>query len=360
VFKSNMGAKFSLPRGDGKRTAGNISRLRWREAAPIFRERFCPRRAKSATKNEYRQRKQLHFVRKSTEIRFGMSVAFARFMRLFCGALLFCLAAIGEAHAASSSPVNAIPFEYSEGLLWVQVQVPQSVRPLNFLFDTGADVSVINSGTAKALGLKTGNRINVQGVHTTMTGHWPAWLTAKAGNVVLPSEYLALDLSKLARSCRRPLDGLLGADFVRGRVVQIDFASHQIRFPDEVSPTASNTVVPLELAGKSIYVSIGINGRERQRVRLDTGCATALQWVTADTKTFHQSDKPAVGLTKLAIPQAETTVLLGTTHFDRVPTGIHHTAIFPDEAGLLGNGLLSRFKTVTFDTKSARLVLGPI
>jgi hypothetical protein len=193
-----------------------------------------------------------------------------------------------------------------------------------------------------------------------MTGHWPVKLEATAEGLALPDKYLALDLSKLSHSCGRPLDGLLGADFFRGRVVQIDFASQQIRFPDEISPAASDTVVPLELHRNSICVSIGINGRERQWVRLDTGCATALQWMTADSKTHRQSDKPAVGLTKLAIPQAETTVALGATRFDRVPTGIHHTAIFPNEAGLLGNGLLSRFKTVTIDMKSARLVLDPI
>jgi len=264
------------------------------------------------------------------------------------------------AHAASVPPVNAIPFEYAEGFLWIQFQVPQSARPLNFILDTGADVSVISASTAKALGLKTGNRINVQGVHAAMAGHWPTRLTAKAGTVVLPSEYMALDLSKLADSCARPLDGLLGADFVRGRVVQIDFASSQIRFPDKVTLATTDTVVPLELSGKSICVSIGINGHEGQRIRLDTGCATALQWVTADTKTLRQTDKPAVGLAKLAIPQADTTVTLGATRFEQVPTGIHHTAIFPDEAGLIGNALLSRFKTVTIDTKSARLVLGPI
>jgi len=281
-------------------------------------------------------------------------------MRLLCGAFLFCFAAFGEAQVVSSPPVNAIPFEYREGFLWIQVQVPQSDRPLNFILDTGADVSAINCGTAKALGLKTGNRINVQGVHATMTGHWPARLTAKAGTAVLPPEYLALDLSKLSESCGRPLDGLLGADFFRDRVVQIDFASHQIRFLDEISPASADTVVPLESSGKSICVSVGINGHEGQRVRLDTGCATALQWVTADIKALRQSDKPAVGLIELAIPQAETTVSLGTIRFEHVPTGIHHTAIFPNEAGLLGNGLLSRFKTVTIDTKTARLVLDPI
>jgi hypothetical protein len=274
-------------------------------------------------------------------------------MRFFCGVFWFCFVVFGGVQAALPSLATAIPFEYREGLLWVQVQVPQSTRPLNFLFDTGADVSVINAGTAKALRLKTGNRISVQGVHATMTGHWPARLTAKA-------EYLALDLSKLARSCGRPLDGLLGADFVRGRMVQIDFASHQIRFPDEVSPAASDTVVPLELRRNSLCVSIGVNDAKNQWVRLDTGCATALQWVTTDKKMSSKSEKTAIGLAKLNIPQTATTVFLGGQRFDQVPTGIHRNSIFPGETGLLGNDLLSRFKTVTIDTKSARLILGPI
>jgi hypothetical protein len=260
----------------------------------------------------------------------------------------------------ASPPATAIPFEYCEGLLWIQVQVPQSTRPLNFLFDTGAGVSVINNNTARTLGLKTGSRISVQGVDTTMTGHWPARLTATAGNIVLPAKYLALDLSKLARSCGRPLDGLLGADFIQGHVVAIDFASSQLRFVESVSPSESDTVVPLKIGCDCFCVPVAVNAGKPQWMRLDTGCATALQWVTADIKTSSQSDKPAIGLARLAIPQAETTVSLGGKQFDQVPTGIHHTAIFPDEAGLLGNGLLSRFKTVTIDTKSARLVLSPI
>ena len=286
-----------------------------------------------------------------------MSVASATFMRFFCGAFWFCFVVFGGVQAASPSPTTAIPFEYSEALLWVQVQVPQSTRPLNFILDTGADVSVINAGTAKALRLKTGNWISVQGVHATMTGHWPTRLTAQAAGVVLPSEYLALDLSKLARSCGRPLDGLLGADFVRGRVVQIDFASHQIRFPDEVSPAASDMVVPLELRRNSLCVSIGVNDAKHQWVRLDTGCATALQWVTSGPVESVKPEKPAIGLIALAIPQAETRVSLGGSHFDHVPTGIHRHAIFADEAGLVGNGLLSRFKTVTIDAKANRLIL---
>ncbi len=281
-------------------------------------------------------------------------------MRLFYSALWFCFAVIGGAHAASSSPANAIPFEYCEGLLWVQIQIPQSAHPLNFLFDTGAEVSVINADTAAVLGLSAGEKIHVQGVQAATTGHWPVRLAAKAGNVDLPSKYLSLDLSRLAHSCSRPLDGLLGADFIQGKVVEIDFQSHLIRFREQIFPAKSDVDLPLKASGKCFCVSVRVNNGQSQWVRLDTGCATALQWVTADAEVRAQSAIPAIGLAGLAIPQTQTTVSLGGKQFDQVPTGLHRHAIFAGESGLLGNGLLNRFKTVTIDTKSARLVLSPM
>jgi hypothetical protein len=65
----------------------------------------------------------------------------------------------------------------------------------------------------------------------------------------------------------------------------------------------------------------------------------------------------AIALTKLNIPQSRTTVDFGGHTFRDVPTGIHRTAIFPGEAGLLGNGLLSNFSRVTIDAKTGRLIL---
>ena len=61
------------------------------------------------------------------------------------------------------------PFEFREGLLWVKVEVPQAERPLNFLVDTGAGVSVIHLDTAKRLNLKLGRKVAVQGVGTVAT-----------------------------------------------------------------------------------------------------------------------------------------------------------------------------------------------
>jgi len=281
-------------------------------------------------------------------------------MRFICSAVLFCFAVFSGAGAAPLTATNGIAFEYSEGLLWVQIEIPQSARPLNFLFDTGAEVSVINADTVAALGLSAGGKIQVQGVQTTTTGHWPVRLAAKAGNLDLPKNYLSLDLSQLAQSCNRPLDGLLGADFIQGKVVEIDFESHRLRFCDGISPAKSDIKLPLKISGKCFCAPVRVNHQKQQWVRLDTGCATALQWVTSNAEARTGPARPAIGLAGLAIPQVQTTVSLGGQQFDQVPTGLHRRAIFSGEAGLLGNGLLSRFKTVTIDTKSARLVLRPI
>jgi hypothetical protein len=116
----------------------------------------------------------------------------------------------------------------------------------------------------------------------------------------------------------------------------------------------------LESCRDCFCISIGVNGRQRQLVRLDTGCATALQWVSSDTIACVKSKKPAIGLVALTIPQMETTVFLGEHNFDHVPTGIHRRPIFAGEAGLLGNDLLTRFKTVTIDAKANRLILGQL
>lgn len=277
-------------------------------------------------------------------------------MRGHLCAILILFAALARGQAAPVS-LAEFPFEFREGFLWVRVDVPQAKEPLNFLVDTGAGVSVINLSTAKRIGLKLGREVAVQGVRATLTGYWQERMSAKVGDVELPRGYLAVDLDKLSSSCERTVDGLVGADFFRGRVVQIDFDAQRIRVLKTAKIERSEGSLPLRLRSCGMRVPITVNGHQRQWVRLDTGCATALQWVTSEVSE-RCGRKIAIGLSELSIPQTETTVGLGEHEFEKVPTGLHETAIFPGEAGLLGNGLLSRFSTVAIDGKKGRLILG--
>jgi hypothetical protein len=123
--------------------------------------------------------------------------------------------------------------------------------------------------------------------------------------------------------------------------------------PDDLGTNA----VSLDVRSCCLLVSVNVNGGKNQWVRVDTGCATAFQWVTSKARS-DRCTKLAVGLAELLIPQTMTGVRLGNHHFDTVPTGLHRKEIFPGESGLLGNGLLAGFGAVTIDGKSGRLFLG--
>lgn len=271
--------------------------------------------------------------------------------------LLFATFAAVVRGETADKTLAEFPFQFREGLLWVEVTVPQSKEPLNFLVDTGAGVSVINLSTAKRIGLKLGREVLVHGVRTNLAGYWQERMTARIGDVKLPRSYLAVDLGKLSSSCERPVDGLVGADFFRSRVVQIDFETQRIRLLRPAWSEKSEASLPLQLRSCGMRVPIKVNAHREQWVRLDTGCATALQWVTSDVPE-QCGRKMAIGLAEISIPQTATTVTLGGHEFANVPTGLHETAIFPGEAGLLGSGLLSQFSTVTIDAKSGRVILG--
>jgi len=138
--------------------------------------------------------------------------------------------------------------------------------------------------------------------------------------------------------------------------VQIDFDAQKIRILKPEKARKSDETVALQLRSCGMRVSISVDGRKRQWVRLDTGCATALQWVRSDVPG-PCTRQLAIGLAAISIPQTKTAVAIGDRKFDKVPTGLHEQAIFPGEAGLLVNGLLSRFSSITIDAESGRLIL---
>jgi len=259
--------------------------------------------------------------------------------------------------SAEPASLAEIPFEHRGGLIWVRVLVAQSAEPLNFLLDSGAGVSVVNLRTAKALGVKLGRRVDVRGVGSSAEGFWPQRLKATAGGVALPKDFLAVDLAELSRACDCGVDGLLGADFFKDRVVQIDFSARRIRLLPSSDVLGEASVVKLRVNRGALLASVGVDNGKPQWLRVDTGCASALQWVVNGRKTAARNGGVSVGLTELSILAMTTKVKLGFMTFDSVPTGLHRQAIFSGESGLLGNGLITRFERVTFDTKAGRLVL---
>lgn len=219
-------------------------------------------------------------------------------------------------------------------------------------------MSVVDLGAARRLSLKLGERVSVKGVNSTTEGYWPQKLTATIGGVGLPKNYLGVDLAKLDKSSSMSIDGLLGMDFFDGKAVQINFASQKIRLMDaKEAKQIKGEIVPLETRRCGMLIPVGVNGGKPKWMRLDTGCASALHWVTTSVSLKSCTQRMAVALEEFSIPSTIADVVVGKTKFKDVPAGVYTNAIFPGEAGLLGNGLLARFAQVTIDTKTGRLIL---
>lgn len=256
---------------------------------------------------------------------------------------------------AHAGVVAEFPVEYCGGFLWLKVHVPAQQEPLNFILDSGAASSVLDIGMAHRLKAGLGGPVSVQGVHSRTTARRVTRFDAQVAGVKLPESLLALDLSAISKTCDRPIDGLFGADFFRDRVVQIDFAASKVRFLDHAQPNGRCMVLPIKKKNGTFCVPVGIAGNPSQWMRVDTGCDSFLEWASSRTGMDRHSDT-SIGLTSIRARSICADIQLGNRIMRGVKTGIHDRQMFPGEAGLLGNALLSQFR-VTIDPKGGRLLL---
>jgi hypothetical protein len=270
--------------------------------------------------------------------------------------LVATLAAILLFAVHNVSAAAEIPFKYADGMIWVKVSVAGHNSPLNFLLDSGAGASVLDLAAARRLNVKLGRPENVQGVAGRAIAYRVNDFVAATGSVSTPRSVLALDLSGIGAGMHQRIDGLLGADFFRGRIVQLDYATQKLRLLSRGElNTGAGEILPLATRNDAMCVRVGVAGNPAEWMRVDTGCNRALEWVAVGAKAKMLAGT-SVGISSGSARQVSADVQLGSHRLAAVPVGVHSRQIFPGEAGLLGNGLLSKF-TVTIDAPKGRLLL---
>jgi hypothetical protein len=167
---------------------------------------------------------------------------------------------------------------------------------------------------------------------------------------------LAVDLRTVSSRCHQPVDGILGADFFRGHIAQIDFTAGKVRLLKNCDPSlVSSEVLPLKMCNGAFCVPVRVANDPARWTRLDTGCDAALEWVPSEPEK-KRMDQISIGLSDGSARYVDTSVQIGKQRFAPVRAGVHQEQIFPGEAGLLGNALLSKFR-VTIDEPRSRVIL---
>jgi hypothetical protein len=249
--------------------------------------------------------------------------------------------------ARAAKPVE-IPFTFTDGFIRVEAHVPQSAEPLYLLLDSGASASVLSLRSAQRLHLPLGKTQSVRGVGVEAAARQLAGVQATANGIVLADIPLAVDLSSADELCSRPIDGLIGVSFFKNRVVQIDYTHHVLRVAPGGAVAAGAERLPVKMLNGIICVPVGVNDSTVRWTRLDTGCNDALHWVIPRPASRGDHGAVSIGFVTDTKDTSLTSVSLGNRALTTVKTALHSSPLFPGEAGLLGNGILSQF-TVTVD-----------
>lgn len=272
-------------------------------------------------------------------------------MRFFALAAILALLVAVSAHAETPSEIR---FQYQDGLIWLKAEVPTKTASLNFLLDSGAGVSVIDLDRARALGLTIGDPDSVLGVSGRTVAYRVKDFQAHSGPVVLPKSVLAINLQAISQRCHQPIDGILGMDFFRGRIVQIDFAARRVRIVKRENLSLANgESLPIKICNDAFCVPIRVAENSAQWIRLDTGCDADLEWVAGHSRK-RLTEGTSLGLSHFSRNRVETTVQIGKQRFV-VVAAVHDEPMFSGEGGLLGNGLLSKFR-LTIDEPRGRVI----
>jgi membrane-associated protease RseP (regulator of RpoE activity) len=177
-----------------------------------------------------------------------------RTIRLSLLVLVLTVAGTSSAQRAAQSTTVApvtIPFELVSRHIMVKVKINGS-RPLSFVFDTGDKVGIVDSEVAKELGLKLEGQVHVGGAGAdTLPGSFvkeATWSLLGLEGFSQPVS-LTLPLGRMASRFGHDFDGIIGSDFIRQYVVEVDYQNRVLRLHDKDKFTyaGAGDSVPIQL-----------------------------------------------------------------------------------------------------------------
>ena len=273
----------------------------------------------------------------------------------------------------------SLPFDYKARHVWLKASI-NGGPPEDFLFDTGASVTVIDSTFAATHGLATTGRMQAAGAGASGSASFATLGTLTVSGA--GGAGVALDAVKVAVMSVNPMfarffwgdmAGVLGYDFISRFVVTIDYDAHTLVLadPKTFAYAGHGTAVPMKLNGVVPSVELTVDGRDRGDFRLDVG--------SSSTVDIHGPFGRTHGIERRLRQTREVTGAGFGGQFVSVLGRLRRMAVGPyawsdpmvsvarategafaseDFAGNIGNRLLERFR-VTLDYGHRTLWLEP-
>jgi hypothetical protein len=297
--------------------------------------------------------------------------------------LLFSMP-IGRAQTSNNSaaaPISnaqrgrAMPFELvGNGYIFLPTRL-NNAKPLWFSLDTGAG-TIIDAQQARASGLKLKNNAMGSIAESHFAMSMAEGVTINLSGLNLPDLTIpSYSLKSFEPAIGHYWDGVLGYEIFQRYVVEIDYAAKLIRFFDPATfhYGGGGEIVPITMENNFPYVlaRVALPGHHilEGRFLIDTGADSALTFYTPFLEknslrgkiknSIDESGANPTSKSSLAIGRAQS-IQLGKfvlsnplAEFSQDTKGLLSD---PKYAGLIGGGLLQRFKVI-FDYSRRRLIL---
>ena len=200
-----------------------------------------------------------------------------------------------------------IPFESKQDFLIVELKL-QSFLPIRFLFDTGAEHTILfKKELADILNIKYERSVRIIGADLSknLYAHVARNVNLKVANTLAVNRDILVlddDLLHLEEITGQRIDGILGASFFRGLIVRINYAKKKITIynPEyfKEPDTSKYSKIPIEIHNYKPYIACNITddkgNQTSAKLLIDTGAALGL--------LYHANTDGTVKLPEQLIP----------------------------------------------------------
>ena len=268
-----------------------------------------------------------------------------------------------------------IPLDIDNNIIRMEVKVNHS-KPLKFMFDTGASLSVISSQRAAELGLKLQGEAHGNATGGTIKGSYTTGVSLSVQGAEAFNQTIASIPINAPPGFE--FDGVIGRNFIEQFVVEVDYQHKTMNLydPRAYAYRGKGEVIQLILAtGKTPLVNtrIMLEGHTSVEAKLevDTGADGTFvinsplvkrqKLVEAILKMGQTNNNGAGGEQNLLYGRVKA-VKLGRLVFDNPPVGLSQDAegagASEENDGLIGGEIFRRFKVI-LDYSRKRMILEP-
>jgi len=292
------------------------------------------------------------------------------------------LAFVTQTVCAKNTLVATIPFEAVGSYMVLDIRINASTK-LKMILDTGLRNTIITELSGMdSLDLKTGEMHEIQGLGSgrSLFAYESSGNKIQLGKITLTNRLVYVfkeDLFNLSKQTGSKINGLLGVDFFRDYVVQIDYIARRIKMytPTNFIAPKGYGVMPMTLQRQKMYIHLSVletdTTRQRIKMLIDTGAELTAWFETLTNKAVNIPEKSIRGRMGEGLSGEINGVFARVEQLCIADFCVRNPVVaFPDSAaisqitrtsdrdGTIGAQLLNRFHLI-IDTNSQRFYFKP-